>query len=133
MLTGLFMRWDFDSETSIFKPRQSKSRSFEIVVLSCFQQTRPEFEIESFFTAGRQKKNDCFSVDGFCSHCNTLLEPCVAFTTSVPVKSCIPLSLKRIFNVVARRERELDAMRRHYIHEKGFKVIEMWECESWRL
>ena len=24
-------------------------------------------------------------------------------------------------------------MRRHYIQEKGFKVIEMWECEWWRL
>ena len=24
-------------------------------------------------------------------------------------------------------------MRRHYIQEKGCKVIEMWECEFWRL
>ena len=30
-------------------------------------------------------------------------------------------------------QRELDALRRHYIQEKGFKVIEMWECEWWRL
>ena len=22
-------------------------------------------------------------------------------------------------------------MRRHYIQEKGFKVIEIWECERW--
>ena len=58
-------------------------------------------------------------------------KPWVAFTTSVPVKSCVPLSLKKIFNVVARRE--LDALRRHYIKEKGYKVIEMWECEWWRL
>ena len=28
--------------------------------------------------------------------------------------------------------RELDALRRHYIQEKGFKVNEMWECEWWR-
>ena len=32
------------------------------------------------------------------------LKPWVAFTTSVPVKSCVLPSLKRIFNVVARRE-----------------------------
>ena len=32
------------------------------------------------------------------------LKPCVAFTTSVPVRSCVPLSLKRLFNVVASRE-----------------------------
>ena len=59
------------------------------------------------------------------------LKPWVAFTTSVPVKSCVPLSLKKIFNVVARRE--LNALRRHYIQEKGFKVIEMWDGEWWIL
>ena len=32
------------------------------------------------------------------------LKPWVAFATSVPVKSCVLLSLKMIFNVVARRE-----------------------------
>ena len=31
------------------------------------------------------------------------------------------------------KKRELDALRRHYIQEKGFKVIEIWECEWWRL
>ena len=31
------------------------------------------------------------------------------------------------------KKRELDALRRHYIQEKGFKVIEMWEYEWWRL
>ena len=31
------------------------------------------------------------------------------------------------------KKRELDILRRHYIQEKGFKVIEMWECEWWRL
>ena len=31
------------------------------------------------------------------------------------------------------KKRELDALRRYYIQEKGFKVFEMWECEWWRL
>ena len=31
------------------------------------------------------------------------------------------------------KKRQVDALRRHYIQEKGFKVIEMWECEWWRL
>ena len=31
------------------------------------------------------------------------------------------------------KKRDLDALRRHYIQEKGCKVIEMWECEWWRL
>ena len=31
------------------------------------------------------------------------------------------------------KKRELDALRRHCIQEKGYKVIEMRECECWRL
>ena len=31
------------------------------------------------------------------------------------------------------KKRELDALRRHYMQKKGFKVIELWECEWWRL
>ena len=31
------------------------------------------------------------------------------------------------------RRRELDELRRSYIQEKSFTVIEMWECEWWRL
>ena len=50
------------------------------------------------------KKNDCFSVDGFCSHCNTVFEAMGCFYHFCPVKSCVPPSLKRIFEVGARRE-----------------------------
>ena len=56
MPTGLYTRWDFDSETKRFKPRQNKTSSFEKMVISYFQGTRPDCEIESFFTTGRQKK-----------------------------------------------------------------------------
>ena len=31
------------------------------------------------------------------------------------------------------RKRELDELRRYYLQEKVFSVIEMWECEWWRL
>ena len=30
-------------------------------------------------------------------------------------------------------KKELDAFRRHYKQKKGWNVIEMWECEWWRL
>ena len=106
MPTGLYTRWDLDSKTSNFTPGKNKTRSFENMVMSYFQQTRPECKTESFFTTSRQKRIDCFSVDGFCSYCNTALcsNPWVAFITSIPVKSCVLLSLKKIFNVVAKRE-----------------------------
>ena len=48
MPTGLYTRWDFDSETSRFTPRQNRTRSFENMVTSYFQRTRPELKNESF-------------------------------------------------------------------------------------
>ena len=41
---------------------------------------------------------------GFVLIATLRLKPWVAFTTSVPVNSCVLLSLKRMFDVVARRE-----------------------------
>ena len=74
MPTGLYTRWNYDTESQKFKPRQKETRSFENLVLSYFQQTRPECKIESNIATGRQKKIDCFSVDGICYHCNTVVE-----------------------------------------------------------
>ena len=74
MPTGLYRLWDLDSKTGRFTPQQNESRSFENMVMSYFQRTRPDFKIESFYTTGRQKKYDRFSVHGFCSHCNTVFE-----------------------------------------------------------
>ena len=97
-----------------------------------FQRTRPECEIESFFTTGRQKKIDCVSVDGFCSHCNPVFEAMGCFYHFCPCQE-LRLSLTEEDIQRGSKKRELDALRRHYIQEKGFKVIEMWECEWLRL
>ena len=132
MPTGLYMRWDFDSEMSRFIPRQNKTRSFENMVMSYFQSTRPDCKIESFFTTGRQKKIDCISVDGFCSHCNTVFEAMGCFYHFCPCQEISP-SLTEEDIQRGSKKRELDALRRHYIQEKGFNGIEMWECEWWRL
>ena len=132
MPTGLYTRWDLDSETSRFTPRQNKTRSFENMVMSCFQRTRPECEIESFFTTGGEKKIDCFSVDGFCSHSNTVFEVTGCFYHSCPCQERRPSLIEEDIQRGSKK-RELDALRRDYIQEKGFKVIEKWECEWWRL
>ena len=100
--------------------------------MSYFQRTRQECEIESFFTTGRQKKIDCFSVEGFCSHCNSVFEALVCFYNFCLCQEPRP-SLTEEDVQRGSKKRELDALRRHYIQEKGFKVIEMWECECWRL
>ena len=56
MPTGLYTKWNYDTESQTFIPRQNQTRSFENMVLSYFQQTRPECKIESNVTTGRQKK-----------------------------------------------------------------------------
>ena len=130
MPTGLYTRWDFVSETNRFAPRPNKTLSFEKMVMSYFQPTRPECEIQSFFTTGSHKKIDCFSVDGFSSHCNTVFEAMGCFYHFCPCQELRP-SLTEEDIQRGSKKRELDALRRHYIQEKGFKVIEMWECERW--
>ena len=115
--TGNYTRWDFDSETIRFIPRHNETRSFENMVMSCFQRTRPECEIESFFTTSRLKKMDCFSVDGFCSHCNTVFEAMGCFYHFCPCQE-LRLSLTEEDIQRGSKKRELDALRRHYIQEK---------------
>ena len=132
MPTGLYTRWDFDSETSRFIPRQKKTHRFENMVKPYFQRTRPEREIESFFTTGRQKKIDCFSADEFCFHCNTVIEAMGCFYHFCPCQE-LRISLTEEDIQRGSKRRELDALRRHFIQKKVFKVIEMWECEWWRL
>ena len=132
MPTGLYRRWNFDSETSRFTSRQNKTRSFENMVMSYFQRTGPECGIESFFTTGRRKKIDCFSVDGFCSHCNIVFEAMRCLYHFCPCQDLCPFLTEEVIQRGSKK-RELDLLRRHYIQEKGFKVIEMWECEWWRL
>ena len=132
MPTGLYTRWDIDSETGRFTPRQNKTRSFENMVMSYFQRTRPACKIDSFYTTGRQKKNYRFSVDGFCSHCKTVLETMECFYHFCPCQELRPSLTEEDVKRGSRR-RELDELRRSYLQEKGFTVIEMWECQWWRL
>ena len=132
MPTGLYTRWDSDSETSRFVPRQNKIRSFENIVMFYFKRTKPECEIESFFTTSRQKKTDCFICDGFCSHCNTVIEAMGCFYDFFPCQELRP-SLTEEDIQRGSGKSELDALRRHYIQEKGYKFIEMWQSYWWRL
>ena len=68
MPIGLYTRWEFDSDMQKFKARHNRSRNFENMVMSYYQETRPECGIESFHTSGSQKKIDCFNVDGYRNH-----------------------------------------------------------------
>ena len=50
MPTGLYTRWENDTESNRFKPQQNKSRNFENMVMSLFQGQRPDCKIQSFYT-----------------------------------------------------------------------------------
>ena len=129
--TGLYTRWVYDSETERFTARQNKSRSFENMVLSYFQQSRQECKIESIVTTGRQKKIDCFSVDGIFCHCNTVFEAMGCYYHYCPCQEARPsLTDSDIERGVKKRQQ--DEMRRDYI-QKGYQIVEMWECEWWSL
>ena len=132
MPTGLYTRWEYDSETKRFTARQNKSRSFENMVLSFFHQSRPNCRIESNATTGRQKKIDCFSVDGICYHCNTVCEAMGCYYHYCPCQEARP-SLTDTDIERGIKERQLDEMCRDYIQQKGYQIVEMWECEWWSL
>ena len=73
MRTGLYTIWEYDSETDRFKARNNRTRTFENMVMYFYQELRPECKIQSFYITGKQKKIDCFHVDGYCDHCKTVL------------------------------------------------------------
>ena len=132
MPTGLYTRWEYDSETKRFTARQNKSRSFENIVLSYFQQSRPDCKIESIITTGGKKKIDCFSVDGICYHCNTVFEAMGCYYHYCPCQEARPsLTDTDIERVMKKRQQ--DEMRRDYIQQTGYQIVEIWECEWWSL
>ena len=102
------------------------------MVLSYFQQSQPDCKIESNVTAGRQKKIDCFSVCGNCYHCNTVSEAMGFYYHYCPCQEARP-SLTDTDIGRGMKKRQQDEMRRGYIQQKGYQIVEMWECEWWSL
>ena len=131
MPTGLYTRWRYDAESNRFKTQQNKSRNFENMVMSYFQRQRPDCKIESSYTTGTQKKIDCFKVDGFCAHCKTVFESMGCFYHYCPFQETRLLTEEDIER--GNKKREMDQRRKQYIKEKGYNIVEMWECEWWRL
>ena len=60
------------------------------MVITCFERTKPDCKIEIFYTTGRQKKKDSITVDGFCSHSDTVLEAKGCFHHFYPCQVVCP-------------------------------------------
>ena len=111
-----------------------KTRPAAFKIWSCpiSNEQEKNVKLETSLQQADRRKLTAPVLMGFNLIATLCLKPWVAFITSVPVKSCVLLSLNKIFNVVAKKGK-LDASRRQYIQEKVYRVTEMWECEWWRL
>ena len=130
MPTGLYTRWEFDSDSQKFKARQNKSRKFENMVMSYLQSQRPNCTIESYYTTGTQKKIDCFNVDGFCAHCKTIFEAMGCYFHFCACQEA-RASMSEEETQKGLKKREYDELRRDYLRNKGYKVVEIWERNWW--
>ena len=74
MPTALYTIWEYDSETNRLKARNNRTRNCDSLIMSFYQELRPECKIESFYTTGKQKKIDCFHVGDYCDDSKTLYE-----------------------------------------------------------
>ena len=130
MQTGLYTRWEFDTDMQNFKARHKRSRNFESMVMSFFQEQRTECKIENFFTSGKQKKIDCFNVDGYCDHCKTVYLAMGCYYHLCSCQKARPSLTEQDFKR-GNKKREMYDMRLEYIKEKGYKIEELWECDWW--
>ena len=128
MPTGIYTRWELDTNSQKFKARTNKFRTFENMVMSYLQSQRPECIIESYYTTGKRKKIDCFSVDGFCAHCDTVFEAMGCYFHFCPCQEArASLSEEEMQRGI--RKREHDELRRDYLRNKGYNFVEVWECK----
>ena len=117
MPTGLYTRWEYDSDLQKFKARQNKIRKFENMVMSFYQATRPKCTIESFYTTGKQKKIDSFTLDGFCGHCQTIFEALGCYYHFCPCRETQPTLSEDEFEFGIRK-RESDKLQKFYLEKK---------------
>ena len=102
------------------------------MVRSYLQSQRSECLIESYNTTGKQKKVDCFSVDGFCAHFNTVFEAMVVISIFAHVtcqETQASLSEEEMQRGIKKREH--DELRRDCLRYKGYNIIDVWECNWW--
>ena len=132
MPTGLYTRWEYDTESNRFKPQQNKPRNFENMVFSFFQRQRHDCKIEIFYTTGTQKKIDFFNADDFCAFCKTVFEAMGCFCHYCPCQEArLFLTEEDFERGNKKRENGPDEKAGH--QRKGYNVVEMWECEWWNL
>ena len=101
------------------------------MVMSYFQRVRRQCKME-FLHDEYTEKIDAYSVDGFSGHCYTVFEAMGCHCHYCPCQEARPcLTEEEIQRGI--KKRELDELRKQYIQQKGYSVIEMYECDWWSL
>ena len=130
--TGFYTRWDLDSGTSRFTPQQNKTAAFRIwsSPISHEQEQNVKWK-DSLQEADRRKLTaPVFMVFVLIA---TLFQRRWVVLPLLSLSRAASLPLTEADIQRGSKKREPDASRRHYIQEKGLKVIEMSKCDSWRL
>ena len=127
--TGPYTKWEL-KEDNRFHPNRLRRSHFEELILEFQQFKHPECSIQTQFN-GKQKKFGRFSVDGYCSHCSTVFEAMGCFYHFCHCQEKRRLPLEDIEKGVKRRQS--DAFRRRFLRSKGLKIVEIWECQWWRM
>ena len=81
--------------------------------------TTPECKIESYYTTGKQRKIDCFSVDGFCIRCCEAMGCYFHFCPCQEAKA----SLSEEETQRGIRKREHDELRKDYLKLKNIRLL----------
>ena len=111
MPTGLYTRWEFDTESNRFKHQQNKSRNFENMVMSYFQRQKPECRIGCFYTTGFPKKLIVSRQMVFCAHCNTVFEAMGCFYHYCPCQEARPSQTEKNIQR-SNKKSEIDHMKK---------------------
>ena len=101
--TGLCPRWELDSESGKFKPRQNTTSSFERMVMSYCQGVRQQCNVENFYTTGTQRKLTHTVLMAFVDLATLCLKLWDAVIVVVYVKKLLHLSLRKKFNEAIKR------------------------------
>ena len=131
MPTGIYTRYEYDSESELFKPRSPLHHYFEEKVLNYYQQ---HFHSQcgpliTLVNSGYQKRIGRYFVDGYCARHNVVIEAMGCYFHGC---SCKDEKMTTPEQIAQRDERrQHDNERRNYIRSQGLELVEMWECQ-WR-
>ena len=101
MPTGLYTRWEFDSDLQKFKTRQNKIRKIENMVCVSIKQPDPNVLLRASIRLENRKKTDSFTVDGFEVIVKQFLQPLDATTISVPVRKLNQILVRMNLSLVS--------------------------------